>query len=372
MHKIVRRGMLGTLIAGGIIAFGATAANAADTASGQVDIQFGTQGVATAAVPVIVGAVSVDLGVDAPASKGSTDSFASADVLAPAGAVAASVDVALGSQGVATAAVPVIVGAASLDLGVAAPASKGSTDSFASADVQAPAGAVAASVDVALGSQGVATAAVPVIVGAASLDLGVAAPGSKGSTDSFASADVLAPAGAGAASVDVALGSLGVAPAAVPVIVEPTSPNLGAIDPAGTGGGTAIGLLRAGTLGENGLVSRALLGSPDSVPLSLGETLFGVDGPLAPVVNPPVVNPPVVNPPVVNPPVVNPPVVNPPVVNPLAAKQLGGVSAVGVAAALARTGVNDLWLPLAASLLLAGLLFTLVARRETGWWPAGR
>ncbi|MBO1270018.1 DUF320 domain-containing protein, partial [Arthrobacter sp. PO-11] len=68
MHSIVRRGLLGSLLAGGLMTLGAAAANAADTTTtGQGGLLSGTQVVAPVNVPLTLGATSLSLLGDATA-----------------------------------------------------------------------------------------------------------------------------------------------------------------------------------------------------------------------------------------------------------------------------------------------------------------
>ncbi|MBO1269717.1 chaplin family protein, partial [Arthrobacter cavernae] len=61
MHKNTRRGLLGTLFAGGLLALGATAASATDTTIGSDGILSGTQIIAPINIPINLGAASLGL-----------------------------------------------------------------------------------------------------------------------------------------------------------------------------------------------------------------------------------------------------------------------------------------------------------------------
>src|SRR6476469_7644330 len=62
MHRYIRRCLLGTAFAGGLLAFGGVAANAADTTtSGNDGLLSGTQVVAPINIPVNLGATSLGL-----------------------------------------------------------------------------------------------------------------------------------------------------------------------------------------------------------------------------------------------------------------------------------------------------------------------
>jgi hypothetical protein len=69
MHANLRRGLLGTLFAGGLLALGTTVASAADT-SGADGTASGTQVVAPVTAPVTLGAISLGLAGDPEAAVG--------------------------------------------------------------------------------------------------------------------------------------------------------------------------------------------------------------------------------------------------------------------------------------------------------------
>ena len=71
MHQNIRRGLLGTLFAGGLLALGSTAASAADTTTtGSDGLLSGTQVTAPISIPVNLGATSLGLLGDSTATTG--------------------------------------------------------------------------------------------------------------------------------------------------------------------------------------------------------------------------------------------------------------------------------------------------------------
>ncbi|MFB9716034.1 hypothetical protein [Arthrobacter methylotrophus] len=110
MHSIIRKGLLGTLFAGGLIALGATAANAADTSTSAQGTPSGTQIVAPVSIPVNIGSTTLTvLGT----SSVATDTPAPAPAPTPADN-SGGTTVPSGTQAVAPISVPVNVGATSL------------------------------------------------------------------------------------------------------------------------------------------------------------------------------------------------------------------------------------------------------------------
>ncbi|WP_155854362.1 hypothetical protein [Arthrobacter sp. MA-N2] len=110
MHSIIRKGLLGTLFAGGLIALGATAANAADTSTSAQGTASGTQVVAPVSAPVNIGPTTLTvLGT----SSVATNTPAPAPAPAPA-SNSGGTAVPSGTQAVAPISVPVNVGATSL------------------------------------------------------------------------------------------------------------------------------------------------------------------------------------------------------------------------------------------------------------------
>ncbi|MFC9769885.1 MULTISPECIES: DUF320 domain-containing protein [unclassified Pseudarthrobacter] len=378
-HRNIRRCLLGTAFAGGLLAFGGVAANAADTTSGTDGLLSGTQVVAPISIPVNLGATSVGLLGDSSASTQSAGSGAPAAAPAQAaGAETSGADgVASGTQVIAPITVPVNLGATSLGL----VGDSAATTQTAGAPAPAPAVVPAASTDgsngIASGTQVVAPVTVPITIGATSA--GVIGDSAAGLQNPAAAAPSPAPASSAPSEVStsgddsVASGTQIVAPVTAPINLGATSAGIlgdsaAAIEgPGATGSAPAGGQAPATTSGAEGVLSGTQVLAPVTAPISLGATSLGLVGdsaaavegsgpigtttvPAAPVtttgadgllsgtqiVTPitlpislgatsvgvigdstaTVVTPPVVAPPVVTPPVVTPPVVTPPVVTP--------------------------------------------------------
>ncbi|MHC6229225.1 chaplin family protein [Arthrobacter sp. MMS24-T111] len=342
MHRNIRRCLLGTAFAGGLLAFGGVAANAADTTtSGNDGLLSGTQVVAPINIPVNLGATSLGLVGDSSASTQNAGAPA-APAPAPAATTTGSDGIASGTQVVAPITAPITVGATSVGAvgdSAASTQSPATSGTAPAAPAPAPAASTGGGEGIASGTQVVAPITAPINLGATSVGL----------------------VGDSAASVEGA----------------------------GTTGTTTAPAGPITTGGTDGLLSGTQVAAPITLPISLGATSVGVIGDsTATVVNPPVVTPPVVTPPVVNPPVVTPPVVNPPVVTPPTVTTptvttpstevpAAGVSDVRAAAApmqanyaaapaLANTGANTGMLLVGLLFLAFGGLLTLVLRRKQG------
>jgi len=117
-HRNIRRCLLGTAFAGGLLAFGGVAANAADTTSGTDELLSGTQVAAPIYIPINLGATSLGLLGDSTASVegAGTPDAALAPVPAPAApATTSGADGTLsGTQVVAPISVPISLGSTSV------------------------------------------------------------------------------------------------------------------------------------------------------------------------------------------------------------------------------------------------------------------
>ncbi|MCT9623987.1 DUF320 domain-containing protein [Pseudarthrobacter equi] len=378
-HRNIRRCLLGTAFAGGLLAFGGVAANASDTTSGTDGLLSGTQVVAPINIPINLGATSVGLLGDSTASTQSagTGAPAAAPAQAPGAATGGADGVASGTQVIAPITVPVNVGATSLGL----VGDSAATTETVGAPAPAPAVAPAASTDgnnvIASGTQIVAPVTIPITVGATSA--GVIGDSAAGIQNPAAAAPSQAPASSAPSEVStsgddsVASGTQIVAPVTAPINLGATSAGIlgdsaAAVEsPGATGSAPAGGQAPATTSGAEGVLSGTQVIAPVTAPISLGATSLGLVGdsaaaaegsgpagtttaPAAPItttgadgilsgtqiVTPitlpislgatsvgvigdstaSVVAPPAVTPPVVTPPVVTPPVVTPPVVTP--------------------------------------------------------
>ncbi|WP_285246667.1 DUF320 domain-containing protein [Pseudarthrobacter sp. efr-133-R2A-89] len=402
MHRNIRRCLLGTAFAGGLLAFGGVAANAADTTtSGNDGLLSGTQVVAPINIPVILGATSLGLVGDSAASTQNAGAPA-----APAPAPAASTNggdgIASGTQVVAPITVPITLGATSVGAvgdSAASTQSPATSGTAPAAPAPAPAASTGGGDGIASGTQVVAPVTAPINLGATSVGLvgdSAASTQNPATSGTAPAAPAPAPAATTTGTDGIASGTQVVAPITAPINLGATSVGLvgdsaASVEGAGTTGTTTAPAGPITTGGTDGLLSGTQVAAPITLPISLGATSVGVIGDsTATVVNPPVVTPPVVTPPVVNPPVVTPPVVNPPVVTPPtvttptvttpstevpAAQPAAGASDVRAAAApmqanyaaapaLANTGANTGMLLVGLLFLAFGGLLTLVLRRK--------
>ncbi|WP_369744904.1 cell wall anchor protein [Paenarthrobacter sp. AMU7] len=380
MNRTLRKCLIGTCFAGGMIVLSATAANAADTTSGKDGILSGTQVIAPLTAPISTGATSLGLLGDS-AATASAPGAAGGSGHAPAATTNGSSSIGSGTQVVAPVTVPMNLGSSSVGLlGGSTVASPATPAAPAAATGSTPAAGTSGSGGIASGTQVVAPVTVPITVGstsagvlgdssatttpAASVPAPAPAPAPAQATtsggESIASgaqvvAPISVPVNIGATAVGVAGDSAASSGSAAPVapaapsgtssgastngsdgigsgtqVVAPiTAPvNVGSTsagvlgDSSATNTGTSGGGGPAGTTGgsttsgNDGLLSGTQVIVPITAPVRVGSTSVGVGGGSVGTVTPPVVTLPVVNPPVVTPPVVNPPVVTPPVVNP--------------------------------------------------------
>ena len=114
MHQSIRRGLLGTLFAGGLLALGSTAASAADTTSGSDGLLSGTQVNAPVTAPITLGATSLGLLGDSTAETGSTPATAGQPAPAPGNSTTGSDGLVSGTQVNAPVTAPITLGAASV------------------------------------------------------------------------------------------------------------------------------------------------------------------------------------------------------------------------------------------------------------------
>jgi hypothetical protein len=171
MHTNLRRGLLGTLFAGGLLALGTSVACAADTTSGSDGLASGTQVIAPVTAPVTLGATSIGtLGDSAATTEGST-----APAPADTGGNTTSGDdgTLSGTQVTAPVTAPVTLGATSIGiLGGSAATTEGTT---APAPAPAPAstdGNTTSGEDGTLsGTQVTAPVTAPVTLGATSIGI---------------------------------------------------------------------------------------------------------------------------------------------------------------------------------------------------------
>jgi hypothetical protein len=119
MHANMRRGLLSTLFAGGLLALGTTAASAADTTSGSDGLASGTQVVAPVTAPITLGTTSLGLLGDSTATTEGDNggTTAPAGTTTPAASTNGSDGLASGTQVVAPISLPITIGGASVGIG---------------------------------------------------------------------------------------------------------------------------------------------------------------------------------------------------------------------------------------------------------------
>ncbi|MFS0718671.1 chaplin family protein [Arthrobacter sp. 1P04PC] len=415
MHQNLRRGMLGTLFAGGLLALGSTAASAADTTTtGSDGILSGTQVTAPISIPVNLGATSLGLLGDSTATTGGTTGTAPA---APTGSTSTTGTTSTtgadgilsGTQITAPVTAPINLGATSVGAlgdstatsggtttGTAPAAPTGSTATTGGPTGTAPAAQAGSTSTtgadgILSGTQITAPVTVPINLGATSVGAwgDSTATTGGGTTTGTAPASPQAPSAAGPTTTGtdgILSGTQVTAPISAPINLGATSVGTLGDSTATAGGSSSTGQAAAGplsgpaTTGAGGILSGTQITAPISAPISLGATSVGVGGGSAATTgNPPTATPPVVTPPVVTPPVVTAPVVNLPAAETPAAVQPGNQGATGTsqgtvsaasapsgipagASTLAYTGTNADALWLAGLFLGAGLLMLLGVR----------
>ncbi|MFC8410974.1 chaplin family protein [Arthrobacter sp. NPDC057259] len=389
MHQNLRRGLLGTLFAGGLLALGSTAASAADTTTtGSDGLLSGTQVTAPISIPVNLGATSLGLLGDSTATTGGTSTGTAP--AAPAGSTSTTgADGILSStQVTAPVTVPINLGATSVGaLGNSTATTGGPTTGTVPAGSTSAGPTTTGADGILSGTQVTAPISAPINLGATSVGaLGDSTATTGGTTTGTAPAAPTGSTPSGSASTTGADGILSgtqvTAPVTAPITVGATS--VGALgDSTATTGGTTAGTAPAGstsagptTTGADGILSGTQVTAPVTAPINLGATSVGAlgdstattgsgnmgqaaagpaSGPAttgsggilsgtqitAPISAPISLgatsvgvgggsaattgNPPTVTPPVVTPPVVTPPVVTPPVVTPPAAESPAAV-----------------------------------------------
>ncbi|WP_285243325.1 chaplin family protein [Pseudarthrobacter sp. fls2-241-R2A-127] len=389
MHRNIRRCLLGTAFAGGLLAFGGVAANAADTTtSGNDGLLSGTQVMAPVTIPINVGSTSFGLLGDSAASTQNAGTPA-APAPAPAASTGGGDGIASGTQVVAPVTAPINLGATSVGLvGDSAASTQNTATSGTAPAAPAPAATTTGADGIASGTQVVAPISVPITVGATSVG-GVDDSAASTQNAGTPAAPAPAPAASTGGGDGIASGTQVVAPVTAPINLGATSVGLVGDSAAGAEGAGTTGTTTAPagsitTGGTDGLLSGTQVVAPITLPISLGATSVGVVGDsTATVVNPPVVTPPVVTPPVVNPPVVTPPIVTTPTVTTPSTEAPADQPAAGATdvraaaapmqanyaaapAALANTGVNTGMLLVGLLFLAFGGLLTLVLRRKQG------
>ncbi len=115
MNTTIRKCLIGTCFAGGMIVLSATAANAADTTSGKDGLLSGTQVVAPVTAPISLGGTSLGLLGDSAATT-SAPAPAAGSGAAPAASTSGSNGIGSGTQIVAPVTVPINLGSSSVGL----------------------------------------------------------------------------------------------------------------------------------------------------------------------------------------------------------------------------------------------------------------
>ncbi|MEO5316969.1 chaplin family protein, partial [Arthrobacter sp. CC3] len=172
MHANIRRGLLSTLFAGGLLALGSTAASAADTTSGSDGLASGNQVIAPVTAPVTVGTTSLGLLGDSTATDTTTNngSTAPAETGTTGSTTNGSDGLASGTQVIAPVTAPATVGTTSLGLlgDSTATGNTGTTTAPAGTNTS---GSTNGSDGLASGTQVIAPVTAPVTVGTTSLGL---------------------------------------------------------------------------------------------------------------------------------------------------------------------------------------------------------
>ncbi|MEJ1112891.1 cell wall anchor protein, partial [Paenarthrobacter sp. CCNWYY172] len=240
MNRTLRKCLIGTCFAGGMIVLSATAANAADTTSGKDGILSGTQVIAPVTAPISTGATSLGLLGDS-AATASAPGAAGGSGHAPAATTNGSSSIGSGTQVVAPVTVPMNLGSSSVGLlGGSTVASPATPAAPAAATGSTPAAGTSGSGGIASGTQVVAPVTVPITVGSTSA--GVLGD-SSATTTPAASVPAPAPAPAPAQATtsggeSIASGAQVVAPISVPVNIGATAVGV-AGDSAATSGSSA-------------------------------------------------------------------------------------------------------------------------------------
>ena len=114
MHRKIRMCLLCSAFAGGLLAFGGVAANAADTTSGTDELLSGTQVAAPINIPINLGATSLGLLGDSAASVEGPDSAGTAPAPAAPTTTSGADGIFSGTQIVAPISVPISLGSTSV------------------------------------------------------------------------------------------------------------------------------------------------------------------------------------------------------------------------------------------------------------------
>ncbi|MDQ0662133.1 hypothetical protein QFZ35_000631 [Arthrobacter ulcerisalmonis] len=283
MHRNIRRCLLGTAFAGGLVALGGVAANAADTTSGTDGLLSGTQVVAPVNVPISLGATSVGLLGDSAANAENTGAPSPAP--APAASTSGSDGILSGTQVVAPVNVPISLGATSVGLLGDSAANTEGAGNTGTAPVSAPAPAAntSGSDGILSGTQIVAPITAPVSLGATSVGLlGDSAANTEGAGNTgTAPVSAPAPAAATSGSDGILSGTQVVAPITAPTNLGATSVGLlgdSAASAENTGAPSPAPALAANTSGSDGILSGTQVVAPITAPVSLGATSVGLLG----------------------------------------------------------------------------------------------
>ncbi|ABK02491.1 conserved hypothetical protein [Arthrobacter sp. FB24] len=289
MHANMRRGLLSTLFAGGLLALGTTAASAADTTSGSDGLASGTQVVTPVTAPITVGTTSLGLLGDSTATTESDATTAPAGTTTPAASTNGSDGLASGTQVVAPVTAPITLGTTSLGLLGDSTATTESDNggTTAPAGTTTPAASTNGSDGLASGTQVVAPVTAPITLGTTSLgllgDSTATTEGDNGGTT--APAGTTTPAASTNGSDGLASGTQVVAPVTAPITLGTTSLGLLGDSTATTesdnGGTTAPAgttTPAASTNGSDGLASGTQVVAPVTAPITVGTTSLGLLG----------------------------------------------------------------------------------------------
>ncbi len=173
MHQNLRRGLLGTLFAGGLLALGSTAASAADTTTtGSDGLLSGTQVTAPISIPVNLGATSLGLLGDSTATTGGTSTGTAPAAPAGSTSTTGADGILSGTQVTAPVTAPINLGATSVGALGDSTATTGSGNTGQAAAGPASGPATTGSGGILSGTQITAPISAPISLGATSVGVG--------------------------------------------------------------------------------------------------------------------------------------------------------------------------------------------------------
>jgi hypothetical protein len=283
MNRNIARCLYGVLFAGGLTVLGATAANAADSTTGDDSILSGSVVDAVVSVPVTLNGTSVSVLGDATSSEASTP--APAAPAAPAPTTSGDHSVLGGTNVAPLVSIPVDLGGNAVSVVGDSFSSDSTTDAPEPAPAAAPAASETSGDDSVGGGTNVApVVTVPVTVSGNSISL----VGDSSSEDSSTAIGGPAPsagtAGSGTSGNDGILGGTLVSPdATIPVTVGGNAISVVG-DSSSTGSVTDVGTAPAapaagaGSSGDDGILGGTLVSPDATIPVTVGGNAISVVG----------------------------------------------------------------------------------------------